>query len=463
MAVMIRELGEAGLSSREGCGNTVRNVTGDPRAGTLADELFDITPYAGAYVRYFVRHPTTQMMPRKIKTAFTATDADNAITQIHDIAFIPRAARRRARRRDPRRRRHLDHAAARAGAVRVRRARQRRLPEGLRGRASGSSTARTSCASTAPAPASRCWSTRSGSTPSASMVEEELQGDWVAERDFSIDGILFEHRRAGAARRRRRSQYGSPNGDQRAVRPLRRRATSQPQRQRGFSTVEVKIHRGDLTPEQLRGLGQIMRDYSGGYARTTVQQNLVLRWVRDEAVYDVWKRARGSSSSATPAPTRSPTSSAAPAPTPASSGSPARWASTGRSSERLVEMEIDDELTRKIHIKMSGCPNGCSQHHSPTSASTAPRSRSASTRSRPTSRTSAARYENGDVRFGDAAQEPPAGQARARRGRALGALLRVRASSRARSSTPSPPASAPPSSRSRSRTWRCRSSSPWRT
>ena len=54
------------------------------------DELFDLTPYAGAYVRYFVRHPTTQLMPRKIKTAFTAADEDRAITGIHDIAFIPR-------------------------------------------------------------------------------------------------------------------------------------------------------------------------------------------------------------------------------------------------------------------------------------------------------------------------------------------------------------------------------------
>ena len=89
-AKLIRELGDAGLSSREGCGNTMRNVTGDPRAGTLEGELFDITPYAGAYVRYFVRHPTTQAMPRKVKTAFTATDEDNAITRIHDMAFVPR-------------------------------------------------------------------------------------------------------------------------------------------------------------------------------------------------------------------------------------------------------------------------------------------------------------------------------------------------------------------------------------
>src|SRR5438270_1131356 len=89
-AKLIRELGDAGLSSREGCGNTMRNVTGDPRAGVLPGELFDITPYAGAYVRYFVRHPTTQNMPRKFKPAFAALyDEDNAITRIHDLAFLP--------------------------------------------------------------------------------------------------------------------------------------------------------------------------------------------------------------------------------------------------------------------------------------------------------------------------------------------------------------------------------------
>ena len=73
-AALIREISDAGLSSREGCGNTVRNVTADPWAGVCHDELFDPTPYAGAYVRYFVRHPTTQLMPRKVKTAFTGSD-----------------------------------------------------------------------------------------------------------------------------------------------------------------------------------------------------------------------------------------------------------------------------------------------------------------------------------------------------------------------------------------------------
>ena len=86
-AAFIRDIAESGLSSREGCGNTVRNVTADPWAGLSEDEVFDPTAYAGAYVRYFVRHPETQLMPRKVKTSFDGTPADRAISGIHDVAF----------------------------------------------------------------------------------------------------------------------------------------------------------------------------------------------------------------------------------------------------------------------------------------------------------------------------------------------------------------------------------------
>ena len=68
----MRVIGDEGLSTREACGNTVRNVTGCPLAGVCADEPFDVTPYAAAYSRYFVRHPYTQALPRKWKTAFSA-------------------------------------------------------------------------------------------------------------------------------------------------------------------------------------------------------------------------------------------------------------------------------------------------------------------------------------------------------------------------------------------------------
>ncbi|MEA2350043.1 MAG: hypothetical protein QOG86_984, partial [Thermoleophilaceae bacterium] len=72
-AKVIRMISDSGLSSREACGNTVRNVTGDPWSG-VTDELYDITPYAGAFVRYFVRNEVCQLLPRKFKVAFTSND-----------------------------------------------------------------------------------------------------------------------------------------------------------------------------------------------------------------------------------------------------------------------------------------------------------------------------------------------------------------------------------------------------
>jgi sulfite reductase beta subunit-like hemoprotein len=359
MELILRELGEAGLSSREGCGNTVRNVTGDPRAGTLAGELFDITPYAGAYVRYFVRHPTTQMMPRKIKTAFTATDADNAITQIHDIAFTPRE-------RDgvrgvevrvgggtaimPRlapvlyefveldNGDYLKIAEAvfrifdRQDFLRVNRARAR----------------------------IKVLVDKIGIDAFREMVDEEIDGDWVAERDFSIDGLLLEEDEQANAPAKPLSS-SSPNGDQRAFDRFLE-SNVERQRQNGFSTVEVTIPQGDVTPEQLRGLGEIMRDFSGGFARTTAHQNLVLRWVRDESIYDVWKRL-GKLELGAPGADEITDVVSCPGTDSCKLGITSSMGLNRAVSERLSEMQIDDPLTRRIHVKMSGCPNGCSQHH----------------------------------------------------------------------------------------------------
>ena len=124
------------------------------------------------------------------------------------------------------------------------------------------------------------------------QVEEELQGDWVAERDFSIDGRLFlDDEREGAPAPA--ASFSSPNGDTSEFERFRA-ANVLDQKQEGFVTVEVKITRGDLTPEQFRGLAEIMRSYAGGYARTTVQQNLVLRWVRARACMTSGGRSRRS-------------------------------------------------------------------------------------------------------------------------------------------------------------------------
>jgi sulfite reductase beta subunit-like hemoprotein len=358
-AKLIRELGDAGLSSREGCGNTMRNVTGDPRAGTLEGEMFDITPYAGAYVRYFVRHPTTQSMPRKFKTAFAATDEDNAITKIHDMAFIPRI-------RDgvrgvevrvgggtsimPRLAPTLyefveldngDYLKVTEAVVRIFDRQEWLRVNRARARI-------------------KVLIDKIGIDEFRDLVEEELQGDWASERDFSLDGILLRHDEEAHAPAPP-PDSARPNGDDRDYIYFLQ-SNVQPQRQKGFSTVEVKIRRGDLTPDQLRGLAQIMRDHTGGYARTTVHQNLVLRWVRDESVYEVWRRLAKLDLGDSGADEITDVVSC-PGTDSCKLGITSSMGLNEAIQERIVQMQITDELTRRIHIKMSGCPNGCGQHH----------------------------------------------------------------------------------------------------
>ena len=87
------ELERDQVTLREACGNTVRNVTASPTAGIDAKEAFDVTPYADAVFRYFLRNPICQEMGRKIKPAFSSSDQDSAFTYFHDFGFIPRIQR----------------------------------------------------------------------------------------------------------------------------------------------------------------------------------------------------------------------------------------------------------------------------------------------------------------------------------------------------------------------------------
>src|SRR6202020_1945159 len=192
------------------------------------------------------------------------------------------------------------------------------------------------------------------------MVEEELEGDWVSERDFSLDEIFFDVDEEALAPEAG-VQYASPNGDRREFDHFLESNVA-PQRQNGFVTVEAKIRRGDLTPEQLRGVGEIMRRYSGGSARTTVHQNLVLRWVREESVYEVWQALRELELGDPGADEISDVVSC-PGTDSCKLGITSSMGLNQAVQDRIVQMDVSDPLTRRIHVKMSGCPNGCGQHH----------------------------------------------------------------------------------------------------
>jgi sulfite reductase (ferredoxin) len=105
-----------------------------------------------------------------------------------------------------------------------------------------------------------------------------------------------------------------------------------------------------------------MRDYSGGNARTTVQQNVVLRWVREECAYEVW-RALSELGLGNPGVDEIADVVSCPGTDSCKLGITSSMGLNLAIRERLEQMQIDDPLTKRIHIKMSGCPNGCSQHH----------------------------------------------------------------------------------------------------
>jgi sulfite reductase (ferredoxin) len=78
------------ITLREACGNTVRNVTSSPDAGINPEEPFDVSPYAHATFKYFLRNPICQEMGRKFKISFSSSDKDSAFSYIHDLGFIPK-------------------------------------------------------------------------------------------------------------------------------------------------------------------------------------------------------------------------------------------------------------------------------------------------------------------------------------------------------------------------------------
>jgi sulfite reductase (ferredoxin) len=83
-------LEEKGITLREACGNTIRNLTASPLAGIDPDEPFDVSPYANTVFKYFLRNPVCQQLGRKFKIAFSSSDKDAAFAFIHDIGLIPK-------------------------------------------------------------------------------------------------------------------------------------------------------------------------------------------------------------------------------------------------------------------------------------------------------------------------------------------------------------------------------------
>ena len=359
-STVLRMLGKVGLSTREACGNTVRNVVGAATAGVSPEEVFDPTPYLTAYVRFGVRHPITQNFPRKFKTAFTGNDQrDEVAAAIQDLTYVSQYKEVDGEQRKgfrvycgggtsimPRLAQPLYEWVSEDDYLRVALAiwtvfnnadilRKNRMMARL-----------------------KVLIDKIGLDEFRQLVDAELAN--IGPIDCQPLMVAEDIQREDPP-----AQPASTNGVPGAPEYQRWLDTNVvAQRQDGYNTIYVKTIRGDLTAAQFGGLAEIVRRYTGGKIRTTQEQNLVLRWVPSGHLPEVWAALQALELGEAG---HSHINNIVSCPG-TDSCKLGITASMGLAQALRTEMESwnglnEDAGVNDIRIKMSGCPNGCGLHH----------------------------------------------------------------------------------------------------
>ncbi len=356
---LLRYLAEAGITSREACGNTVRNITSCYRAGTSATEAFNVWPYADALFRYLVRNKYNQNLGRKFKITFEGCAEDHSGLRIHDIGLWAVTQTRNGKLRRGFRvylggglgaAPHLAHlyldflpveelfnlAVAtlrlfdRYGERKARmKARMKFLIETMG------------------------WETF------RSRLDEERQ----LVGPISVDGYLQESGELVpeiAEPLRRLKILNFRTSDSQFKEWVRDSVIEH--KTTGFRGVHVRIKLGDLTSERARQLAEVVRQFSAGQLRISIEQNIYLPWVREEDLWDLYvslgelslaERGVGTVADVTTCPGSD---------TCRLGIASAKGLGSAISSSFNGSLEKYAELARPMRIKISGCPNGCAQH-----------------------------------------------------------------------------------------------------
>jgi len=355
---LMRRLAAARITTREACGNTVRNITACPYAGVCPDEVFDVTPYSRALSRFLLGHPDTQNFGRKFKPSFSGCAQHAcAIANMHDLGLI--------------------------AITRIENGKEVRGFEMYVGGGLG----------TVPYQAK----------PFDSFVSPEdlLPLAQAIARVFTKYGEKKNRNRArikflvqdfGIAKfkelvlEERKKLPPDPRwtdyietAEQSEEEPLRgpgepvapgsedferwRKTNTRPQKQIGYATVTVTLPLGDITSDQLRSLADIVRRFTKETIRTTVEQNFAIRWVSQSDLLDLYEALR-SVGLGEPGAGTIVDITACPGTDTCKLGISSSRGLAAELRKRLAEKSFEmDEAVQNLHIKISGCFNSCGQHH----------------------------------------------------------------------------------------------------
>ena len=365
---LFRRLAAAGITTREACGNSVRNVTACPKAGVCKTETFDVSPYAKACAYYLLGHPDTQDFGRKFKIAFSGCAHEAcALVSIHDLGGIAKV-----REIDGKQHRGFElYVGGGLGAVpHQAKLFSEFLPEEELlplARAIGRVFARMGEKKNRNKARLKFLVQKLGIDEFKRIVLDELKSmpDDPSWRKYFDEIPRYDEKPAQPALSAVEGpvvQLGIAKN--RSDGYDRWAATNvYEQRQSGYSLVTITLPLGDITSEQLRMLADVARRYCGDNVRTTVEQNVVLRWVPTGKLTDLYNELKAIKLDKPDAGTIVDVS-ACPGTDTCKLGIASSRGLAGELSQRLATRAIElDESIRGLRIKVSGCFNSCGQHH----------------------------------------------------------------------------------------------------
>ena len=352
---MFRRLAAVGITTREACGNSVRNVTACPLAGVCKTEAFDVTPYAKAVAFYLLGHRDTQDFGRKFKIAFSGCEHEAcALVSIHDLGGIAKVV-------DGKRGFALYVAGGLGAVPHQAKLFQEFVPEEEllpMSRAICRVFARMGEKKARNKARLKFLVQKLGIDAFREIVMEEYrtQPDDPAARQFFDEIPQFDEKPAWTG--------VQLNGVKRPDGFDAWAATNvYEQRQSGYVVATVTCPLGDLSADQTRALADIAERYSGGNARLTVEQNIVLRWVPHNKVVDLYNDLKPLGL-AQPGAGSIVDVTACPGTDTCKLGIASSRGLAGELRERLAAKSATlDAAVRGLRIKVSGCFNSCGQHH----------------------------------------------------------------------------------------------------
>jgi sulfite reductase (ferredoxin) len=355
---IMRRLAAVNITTREACGNSVRNVTSCPYAGVCQDEVFDVTPYSKALAQFLLGHPDVQNFGRKFKPAFSGCSQHAcAIANMHDLGLV--AAKKTENGEE--KRGFAMYVGGGLGAVPY----QAKLfdpfvpPEEVLPLAQAIARV-----------FARLGEKKNRNRARIKFLIQDLGIEKFRElvleerKSLEPDPRWTEYIQGAEQFREEPPKPGEKlqkTGSEAFQRWLK--SNIRPQRQPGYMVVTVTLPIGDATAHQLRALADIARRFSCESVRTTVEQNFVIRWVSENDLPELYEALEAVGLGA-PGAGSIVDIVACPGTDTCKLGISSSRGLAAELRKRLGERSFQlDEAVQNLHIKISGCFNSCGQHH----------------------------------------------------------------------------------------------------